>query len=117
VSDFFRDLAGQGNSSSTKNTQWWLDTAASAETKKGRGEALTPEEQVALANKDYWAKKAKDTGVEPTKTVSETTGVPDLTDKAAQARKMSQALSLVSGRGQRQSMINGEYDDSMLTGF
>jgi hypothetical protein len=30
---------------------------------------------------------------------------------------MSQALSLVSGRGQRQSMINGEYDDSMLTGF
>jgi hypothetical protein len=58
---------------------------------------------VALANKDYWAKKAKDTGVEPTKTVSETTGVPDLTDKAARrarCRRRSRS-SLAVGSGSR----------------
>ena len=42
---------------------------------------------------------------------------PSVTDQAAQAAKRAQTLSLITGRGRRASMANGEYDDSMLGGF
>jgi uncharacterized protein YegP (UPF0339 family) len=121
VSNFFRDLGGQGASSSRKNTEWWVDWGESEQgkallEKEKAGTLAKNEKPMVDAYRSYQSKAAKE-GIESTKKVSASTGVPDLTDKAAQARKMSQALSGISGRGRRQSMMNGEYDDSMLGGF
>jgi hypothetical protein len=122
MSDFFRNLAGQGASSSRSNAQSWADELETPEAKallaKGdSGAELTQAEQNNYAAYKHWLGKNKEAGIEPTKAVSSSTGVPDFADRAAQASKMSQALQSVSGRGRRQSMMNGEYGDSMLGGF
>jgi hypothetical protein len=121
VSNFFRDIAGQGASSSRQTTQFWLDWGESDEGKallaKEKAGTLTKGEHVPVDAYHNYQKHAVEQGVEPTKKVSSSTGVPDLTDAAAQSRKMSQALQLATGRGRRASMLNGEYDDSMLGGF
>lgn len=39
---------------------------------------------------------------------------PDITDQAVRARRMAQALQLLSGRGRKQSFLGGNYDSDTL---
>lgn len=121
MSDFFRNLGNQGAQNSEKNTQYWLDWGESEEGKQRLAEekagTLDPKNKLWVDAYHLYEKKAQEQGIERSKSVSESTGVPDLTDQMAQARKKSQAMQLVTGRGRRASMMNGEYDDSMLGGF
>lgn len=125
MSDLFRNISGQGASSQRGNTQAWADMLAKDDVKKQRadiaaklkrGEALTQAEQNSKEMWDHWETKAKAEGVESSTTVSSSTGVPDLTDQAARARRMSQTVQLLSGRGRKASFLNGDYGSSDLGG-
>lgn len=121
MSDLFRNLGNQGAGNSEKNVQYWLDWGESEQGKatlaKEAAGTLEERDKPMLNAYRLYQKKAKEQGIEKASSVSSSTGVPDLTDQMAQARKRSQAMQLVSGRGRRASMMNGEYDDSMLSGF
>lgn len=125
MSGLFRNLGGQGASSQRSNTQYWADQLASEDVKKTRadieaklkrGETLTTAEQNQKTIYDDMEAKARDQGVESSKTVSASTGVPDLTDQVVRARRMAQTLQLMSGRGRKASFLNGDYGSSDLGG-
>lgn len=120
MSDLFRNLANQGAGESDQNIQYWLDWGESEEGKaqlaKEKAGTLEERDKPWVAAYHLYAEKAKERGVERGKAASDSTGVPDLTDSRVRARRMAQTLSLMSGRGRKQSFLGGDYSADELGG-
>lgn len=93
-----------------------IDRVKGIRSKQSRGEALDETEQRDIAPFDHFKDKAKKEGIEPTKSVSSSTGVPDFTDEKVRARRMAQTNALMSGRGRKQSFLGGDYSAENLGG-